>query len=69
MGGAGVTVVRYGDELCFNFNYTETAVPPDSMPALVTTFRQELDAAWQALGCPPCPPPETGVLGLETTNE
>jgi len=54
-GGMGPTVVRYGDEICFNFNYTTTAVPEGSMPALVSAFSEELDAAWQALGCPPLP--------------
>ena len=56
-GGAGPTVARYGGELCFNLNYTESAVPTHSMDQLVAIFRDELDAAWQGLGCDPLPAP------------
>lgn len=48
--GANTTVVRYGDALCFNFNFKDSAVSAAAVDALVRHFVGALDELDAALG-------------------
>ena len=50
--GANTTVIRYGDALCFNFNYKDTVVTPAQIEALTRDFVQALAEVDEDLGTP-----------------
>jgi hypothetical protein len=53
---ANTTVVRYGDSLCFNFNFKEPALAASDVDALVTEFTRCLDELDEALRTAPASP-------------
>jgi len=46
---ANTTCVRYGDEVCFNFNFKDTALKPEQVDALTREFSRALEELEQDL--------------------